>query len=135
KRRERSAQHLELVGLALVALGAFLASVLYFGWSGGVAGGWIADSFRGAVGAAAYAAPVAFVTVGGLMVVRSALVDVRPFRTGLLVTSFGLLTALGSAHGGAFGRGLATLFGMLLGGTGTSIIGVLALVIGGLLLS
>src|SRR5947199_10127939 len=90
KGKQRNEQHLELVGLALVALGAFLASVLYFGWSGGVAGGWIADSFRGAVGAAAYAAPGAFGTGGAVMVVRSGLVDVRPFRTGLPVPSFGL---------------------------------------------
>ena len=62
KGRQRNEQHLELIGLALVALGAFLAAVVYFGWSGGMAGGWISDGFRGAVGAAAYAAPVAFVS-------------------------------------------------------------------------
>jgi DNA segregation ATPase FtsK/SpoIIIE, S-DNA-T family len=135
KGKRRSEQHLELAGLGLVALGAFLASILYLGWSGGMVGGGIADAFTGAIGAAAWVAPVAFVTVGGLMVARSALVDVRPFRTGLAVTSIGLLTALGSAHGGAFGRGLERLFGMLVGATGTTIIGVLALVVGGLLLS
>jgi hypothetical protein len=58
-------------------------------------GGGIADAFTGTIGAAAYVAPVAFVVVGALMVARSELVDVRPFRTGLLVTAFGLLTALG----------------------------------------
>jgi DNA segregation ATPase FtsK/SpoIIIE, S-DNA-T family len=42
---------------------------------------------------------------------------------------------LGSAHGGAIGRGLAKLFGLLLGGTGTTMLGVFALVIGTLLLS
>jgi S-DNA-T family DNA segregation ATPase FtsK/SpoIIIE len=135
KRKARNEQHLELIGLGLVALGLFLASMLYFGWSGGMAGGWIADGFKGAIGAAAYAAPTAFVAVGALMVARSALVDVSPFRAGLLVTTFGLLTALGSAHGGAFGRGLAKLFGLLVGATGTTIIGVLALVIGALLLT
>jgi S-DNA-T family DNA segregation ATPase FtsK/SpoIIIE len=98
-------------------------------------GGFIADGFSGAIGAAAYVAPVACVAVGALMVARSALVDVSPFRTGLLVTSFGLLATLGAAHGGAFGRGLAKLFGLLVGGTGTTLIGVLALVIGTLLLS
>jgi S-DNA-T family DNA segregation ATPase FtsK/SpoIIIE len=128
-------QHHELVGLGSVALGLFLASIIYLGWSGGVVGGWIADLFTGAIGAAAYPAPVAFVTVGALMVTRNALVDVRPFRTGLAVTTFGLLTALGSAHGGAIGRGLHTLFGTLLGGTGTTILGSLALLIGTLLLS
>src|SRR5690348_12963773 len=133
--RVRSEQHHELIGLGLLALGAFLASILYMGWSGGMVGGAIADGFTAAIGAAAYVAPVAFVVVGALMVARSALVDVRPFRTGLIVTAFGLLAALGASHGGAFGRGLEKLFGMLVGSTGTTIIGVLALVIGVLLLS
>ncbi|MGB8003578.1 MAG: DNA translocase FtsK, partial [Gaiellaceae bacterium] len=39
------------------------------------------------------------------------------------------------AHGGAVGRGLEGMFGLLVGSTGTTIIGVLALIIGSLLLS
>src|SRR5919198_3863090 len=135
KGKPRSEQHHELVGLGLLALGIFLASILYLGWSGGMVGGGIADGFIGAIGAAAYVAPIASLVVGGLMVGRSELVDVRPFRTGLLVTAFGLLATLGDSHGGAFGRGLEKLFGLLVGSTGTTIIGVLALVIGTLLLS
>jgi DNA segregation ATPase FtsK/SpoIIIE, S-DNA-T family len=131
----RSAQHHELIGLGLLALGVFLASILYLGWSGGMVGGAIADGFTGAIGAAAYVAPVAFVAIGALMVARSDLVDVRPFRTGLIVTAFGLLATLGAEHGGAIGRGLEKLFGLLVGSTGTTIIGVLALVVGTLLLS
>ena len=131
----RGHQHAELLGLGLVALGLFLASMLYLGWSGGMVGGWVADGFRALIGAAAYVAPVAFVVVGGLMVARSALVDVRPFRTGLLVTTFGLLAMLGAAHGGAAGAGLGTIIGVLLGSTGTTILGALTLVIGALLLS
>jgi DNA segregation ATPase FtsK/SpoIIIE, S-DNA-T family len=135
KGKPRSEQHLELTGLALLALGLFLAFVLYLGWGGGMVGDVVALLFTGAIGTAAYVAPVTFVIVGALMVARSALVDVRPFRTGLLVTSFGLVATLGSAHGGALGRGLERLFGLLVGSTGTTIIGVLALVIGALLLS
>src|SRR5690349_1340352 len=131
----RSEQHHELIGLGLLALGIFLASILYLGWSGGMIGSAIADAFTAAIGAAAYVAPVTLVVVGALMVARSRLVDVRPFRTGLAVSAFGLLTALGAAHGGALGQGLADLFGLLLGSTGTTILGVLALVIGTLLLS
>jgi S-DNA-T family DNA segregation ATPase FtsK/SpoIIIE len=128
-------QHPELIGLALLALGLFLATVLYLGWSGGMVGGWFAGGFTGAVGAAAYVMPLAFVAIGWLMVARSELVDMRPFRTGLAVTTFGLLTTLGSAHGGAIGGGFGDLFGLLLGGTGTTILGVLTLVIGALLLT
>jgi hypothetical protein len=98
-------------------------------------GGLITDGFTATIGAATYVAPVAFLAVGALMVARSALVDVSPFRTGLAVTSFGLLAALGSSHGGAVGRGLQGVFGILVGATGTTIIGILALVIGALLLS
>ncbi|HEY5661136.1 MAG TPA: DNA translocase FtsK 4TM domain-containing protein [Gaiellaceae bacterium] len=134
-RKVRSEQHHELVGLGLLALGVFLASILYLGWSGGMVGGAIADGFSGLIGAAAYVAPIAFIAVGALMVARSTLVDVRPFRTGLIVTSFGLLAALGAAHGGAIGSGLDKLFGLLVGSTGTTIIGVLALIVGVLLLT
>jgi S-DNA-T family DNA segregation ATPase FtsK/SpoIIIE len=135
KNKPKSQQHLELIGLGLVALGLFLASVLYLGWSGGMVGGWVGDGFTATIGAAAYVAPVLFGTVGALMIARSALVDVSPFRTGLVVTSFGLLATLGDAHGGALGRGLERLFGTLVGATGTTIVGVLALVVGALLLS
>jgi S-DNA-T family DNA segregation ATPase FtsK/SpoIIIE len=134
-RKVRSEQHHELVGLGLLALGVFLASVLYLGWSGGMVGSATADAFTAVIGAAAYVAPIAFISVGALMVARSALVDVRPFRTGLIVTSFGLLAALGAAHGGALGSGLDKLFGLLVGSTGTTIIGVLALIVGVLLLT
>ena len=135
KGRPKSAQHSELIGLGLLALGLFLASILYLGWNGGTVGGGIVDAFAAVVGGAAYVAPIAFLIVGALMVSRSELVDVRPFRTGLAVTGLGLLMTLGAAHGGAIGRGLGDLFGLLLGTTGTTILGVLALVVGALLLS
>jgi S-DNA-T family DNA segregation ATPase FtsK/SpoIIIE len=135
KGKARNQQHTELIGLGLVALGLFLGSILYLGWSGGMVGGWIADGFTATIGAAAWVAPVALVGIGALMVGRSALVDVRPFRTGLVVTGFGLMAALGASHGGGIGRGLEGIFGLLVGSTGTAIIGVLALVVGVLLLS
>jgi len=135
KKKAQADQHPELMGLGLVALGIFLAAILYLGWNGGSVGGWVADVFRAVIGAGAYVAPTAFVVVGSLMIARSELVDVRPFRTGLAVTGFGLLTTLGSGHGGAIGSGLGELFGLLLGTTGTTILGVFALVVGALLLS
>jgi S-DNA-T family DNA segregation ATPase FtsK/SpoIIIE len=135
KAKPKGEQHHELTGLGLVAVGLFLGSILYLGWNGGTVGGGIVDGFEAVIGAAAYVAPVAALVVGALMVGRSELVDVRPFRTGIAVTSLGLLTTLGDAHGGAIGRGFAGLFGLLLGTTGTTILGVLALVIGTLLLS
>ena len=115
KSKTKNAQHPELIGLGLLALGIFLSSVLYLGWSGGMAGGWIVDGFTATIGAAAYVAPIAFLVVGALMVARSSIVDVKPFRTGLAVTTFGLLAALGASHGGATGRGLEGIFGLLVG--------------------
>ncbi len=135
KQRSRSHHRPELVGLGLGALGVLLAAILWLGWNGGVVGGAIADGFRSAIGAAAYVAPVALLGIGGLMIARSALVDVRPFRTGLPVAIFGLMLALGSAHGGAVGDGLDSLCSALLGSTGSTILGFTTLVAGALLLS
>ena len=87
KQRPRSLQHPELWGLGLVALGLFLGSVIYVGWNGGYVGGALADGLDALIGGASWVVPVAFVALGGLMVARSALVDVRPFRTGLVVVS------------------------------------------------
>jgi S-DNA-T family DNA segregation ATPase FtsK/SpoIIIE len=134
KRRRRGARgatkphHFELVGLALVAVGVFLACVLWFGLSGGPVPGWADDG----AGWAAYLAPVVLVPVGALIVTRSELVSVRPFRLGLVVTLTGLLLTLGSAHGGLVGDGLASLFERGLGSAGTTILGVV-LTIAGLL--
>jgi S-DNA-T family DNA segregation ATPase FtsK/SpoIIIE len=133
--RARGHHYPELAGLGLLALGLLLGAILYLGWDGGVVGGAIAHGFRVAIGAAAYVAPVALVALGALMVTRSALVDVRPFRTGLPVAVFGLMLTLGDANGGAVGQGLESLFSTLLGTTGAAILGVATLVAGMLLLT
>jgi DNA segregation ATPase FtsK/SpoIIIE, S-DNA-T family len=129
------AHRTELWGLALVALGIFLGALLYLGWNGGVVGGAISDAITTVVGDAGYVLPVALLLLGGLMVARSALVDVRPFRTGLAVSAFGLLLTLGATHGGWVGRELDRLFSALLGATGATIVGVTTLAVGLLLLS
>jgi hypothetical protein len=134
-RRLRGHHHPELVGLGLVAAGLFLGSVLYLGWDGGLVGGALADGFRSAVGAAAYGAPVAFVALGLLMVGRSALVDVRPFRTGAAVLVPSVVLALGAGNGGHAGEQLERLFSYLLGSTGATILGATGVVVGGLLLT
>jgi S-DNA-T family DNA segregation ATPase FtsK/SpoIIIE len=134
RRATRGEHHSELWGLGLAALGLFLAVVLYVGWDGGVVGGPIADAARALVGVAAYVLPLGCLVVGSLMVARSQLVDFRPFRTGIGVFAFGLLTTLGSAHGGLAGDVLGGGLSKLLG-PGALIVGVLALVVGALLLT
>ena len=134
KTKTRGHQHPELVGLVLVAFGIFLATVLWAGWNGGYVGGWIGDGLEALIGGAAFALPIVLVVVGGLMVGRSDLVDVRPFRTGLVVLGIGLLLTLGS-EGGYLGTALGDALGLAIGGTGVAIVGVLGLIAGVLLLS
>ena len=137
KRKSRGSGHhrAELVGLGLVALGLLLASVLYLGWNGGVVGGGIAGGFRAAIGAAVFGAPLALLALGGLMLVRSSLVDFRPFQAGIAVVVLGVLLTLGRAHGGYAGRALAGAVGFLLGSTGATLVGITLLVAGVLLVS
>jgi DNA segregation ATPase FtsK/SpoIIIE, S-DNA-T family len=135
KKKHRGHHHPELWGLGLIAAGSFLATLFWFGWDGGVVGGVVQDGLESAVGAAAFVAPAALVVLGLLMVARSALVDVSPFRTGLIVVVLGLLLSLGNAHGGAVGGALHGLVELLLGSTGATIVGVTTLAVGALLLS
>jgi S-DNA-T family DNA segregation ATPase FtsK/SpoIIIE len=127
--------HPELWGLGLVAFGLFLGSVVYAGWNGGYAGRALANGFDALIGGASWILPVALVAIGGLMVGRSALVDVRPFRTGLVVLFLGLMIVLGRDQGGYFGQALGGAVGVAIGATGSTILGALLLVVGSLLLS
>jgi DNA segregation ATPase FtsK/SpoIIIE, S-DNA-T family len=118
--------HPELVGLGLVGAGVFIAAVLWFGFNGGP----VTHAVKAAIGAAAYLAPLILVPLGTLIVTRSALVDVRPFRLGLGVAVTGLLLTLGDNHGGAVGDGLERVVATGLGTTGATILGVLSTIAG-----
>ncbi len=124
-------QHPELIGLCLAAIGVFLAAVLWFGFSGGPVG----ELAKSGVGAAAFLAPVVLVPLGGLMVTRSALIDMRPFQFGLAVALTGLMLTLGTGHGGLLGDGLESLAALGLGTTGATILGVLLTIAGALFLT
>jgi DNA segregation ATPase FtsK/SpoIIIE, S-DNA-T family len=134
KPKRSRGQHAELAGLGLLAAGIFLSTLLYFGWQGGYVGARITDGLEALVGAAAYGLPVAFVVIGALMLARSELIVVRPFRTGIVVLSFGVFTLLGD-HGGYIGGALTTVFGGLVGGTGQALIGITTLLAGALLVT
>ncbi len=136
KRRARSHdQHSELWGLGSLALGLFLGAVVYFGWNGGYVGGWLGDGLDRLIGGAMYGVPVALAALGALMVAKSALVDVRPFRTGLALVALGLMITLGKDHGGYLGELLGRGVGTATGATGTLLLGSLLLLAGSLLLS
>ncbi|MBW3592267.1 MAG: DNA translocase FtsK [Actinobacteria bacterium] len=134
-RKPRGHQHPELVGLALVALGAFFAVVLWFGWDGGVVGEKVAGAFDALLGAARFGLPALFLVVGALMIGRSSLVDVSPFRTGIVVIALGAMLLLGDANGGHLGDALETLVGALVGATGVAILGTFLVAAGALLVT
>jgi DNA segregation ATPase FtsK/SpoIIIE, S-DNA-T family len=134
KRKRSRGQHAELAGLGLAAVGLFLATLLYLGWEGGYAGSRVTEALDALVGAAAYGLPLAFVVVGGLMVARSELIELRPFRTGLVVLSCALFVTVGD-RGGYIGRALTAAIGGLVGGTGQVLLGVTALIAGALLVT
>ena len=130
-RRTRSQHENELLGLALLALGLVLAAILYLGLDGGAVGSWLADGLRQVVGGAAYVLPVALVGLGSLLLARSDLLDVRPFRLGLGVGFLGLMTLLGKDKGGWVGLALGGTLAALIGDTGAAIIGGAILLAGG----
>jgi S-DNA-T family DNA segregation ATPase FtsK/SpoIIIE len=132
-KRPRSHRENELFGLALSALGLVLCAILYLGLDGGAVGSWLADALRDVFGNAAYVLPLALLGVGGLLLARSELLDVRPFRLGLGVGFFGLMVLLGKDNGGWIGLALGGAFAGLIGETGAAIIGG-ALLLGGALL-
>jgi len=136
KRKARSHHHPELWGLGLAAVGFFFAAVLWLGWDGGPVGARVERWLDDGVGSASYALPLAFLGVGGLMLVRSALIDLKPFRTGLAAGALGLLVALGGDHGGLAGTILGGGLARVVGETGALIVGIvgITLVVAGALL-
>ena len=132
-RRQRSQHENELLGLALLALGLVLAAILYLGLDGGAVGSWLAGVLTDVIGNAAYVLPLAFVALGGLLLARSELLEVRPFRLGVGVSFLGLMTLLGKDSGGWVGMAIGGTLAALIGTTGAAIIGG-ALLLGGLLL-
>ncbi|HYV17208.1 MAG TPA: DNA translocase FtsK [Conexibacter sp.] len=108
---ELSAHQLDLLGLALVAAGIFLAFVTYFGSAGGEAGDGANAGLRLLIGKLAYGAPILLAIGGALVVARSMIPATRPLRTGVFCLLSALTLALaagtfglggGSAHGGGW---------------------------------
>ena len=129
----RSHHENELLGLGLAALGLVLSAILYLGLDGGAVGSWLASGLEEVMGQAAYVLPVALLAFGGLMLARSDLLDVRPFRLGVGVGFLGLMTLLGKDSGGWIGMAIGGTLAALIGETGAAIVGG-ALLLGGLLL-
>jgi S-DNA-T family DNA segregation ATPase FtsK/SpoIIIE len=96
-------QHqLDLIGLGLVALAAFLAFVFYLAWDGGKVGHGLAEGLIYLFGGVAYLAPIAMLGAGAVLVLRPILPSVRPFKAGSACLIVGLLLGLA---GHSFGMG------------------------------
>ena len=132
--KERSHHHPELIGLGLAAAGLFLSTLVYLGWEGGTVGAWIVDGLWALVGDAGHLVPAALVVVGALMLGRSRLVQVHPFRWGLASLALGLFLLLADS-GGYVGTGLDEVVGTLIGRTGAVIAGTAFSLAGVLLIS
>jgi S-DNA-T family DNA segregation ATPase FtsK/SpoIIIE len=96
-------QHqLDLIGLGLVALAAFLSFVFYLGWDGGKVGEGLASAFIFLFGGVGYLVPVAMFGAGAVLVLKPLLPSVRPFRSGAICLFLALMLGLAA---GSFGLG------------------------------
>ncbi|HEX8053760.1 MAG TPA: DNA translocase FtsK 4TM domain-containing protein [Thermoleophilaceae bacterium] len=154
---ELEQRHHDLIGLGLVALGAFFAFVFYLDWEGGKVGGALADAFVFLFGGVGYLVPVVLFAAGAVLVLKPMLPSVNPFRAGgacllaaLMLGLAGGLFGLGpddaardgwmkpgyiEDHGGAFGEALYWVASTLFQDVGAHIIFVFLLLAGVLLLT
>jgi DNA segregation ATPase FtsK/SpoIIIE, S-DNA-T family len=148
-------RHLDVVGLALVAVGVFLAFPLWHGGSAGAGGDRIVEALELALGRVAYAVPAELVACGAVLVLRPVLPAVRPLRAGALcllaattLAFAGGTLGLGPdtpsaswaqdalrARGGAVGEALLDATTRLFSPTGAHILAVFLFVAGVLLLT
>jgi DNA segregation ATPase FtsK/SpoIIIE, S-DNA-T family len=105
-RIELQAHQLDIIGLALIALGLFLAGVAYLHWTGGTVGEGLVRGLRFVLGLLGYAVPAALVAAGALILIRELRPPARPMRTGILclVAALTLMLAAGTL---GLGPGLA----------------------------
>jgi S-DNA-T family DNA segregation ATPase FtsK/SpoIIIE len=84
----------DVIGLALVAVGVFMAFVLWGGWDGGRAGHGLAVALGWTVGRARGFAPIVLVGSGGALLLRPVWPALRPLRTGAICLSASIVLAL-----------------------------------------
>ena len=82
------------LGLALIAVGVFLAGVGYLHWGGGALGDGAMTACRFLFGALGYAVPVALVLAGALVLMRELRPPARPMRTGVICLTAAITLAL-----------------------------------------
>ena len=138
-------RHLDLLGLALVAVSVFFAFVIWLGWDGGRVGEGAVEGMRWLVGGVHVVAPLALMVAGAWLVLQPVLPAVRPVRTGLISLFLSLQLGLAAGtlgigpggrrvsdfdvfyakqHGGMIGAALDKGIGTLLGSVGVHVIAV-----------
>ena len=150
-----SMQAREIAGLAMVGLGAFLAMSLFLGVSVGPLGGGLETLTRLGVGRAVALAPVVLVALGVGIIFGWKILDTRPFRAGVGALVGAMLLALAAGTFGIGGRtrtgwfdttvmqGRGGILGEIeyfvtsntVGGPGTGLLVILALIGGGVLVT
>ncbi len=139
----------DVLALALIALGVFLAVVLWGGGEGGGVGHALAVALGWTAGRAKILAPIALLGAGGAMLMRPVLPALRPLRTGSICLFAGIVLTLASggsgaqrwssaylqAHGGAVGEALYEATHRLAQQAGVDILIVFLLLVGAILLT
>jgi S-DNA-T family DNA segregation ATPase FtsK/SpoIIIE len=147
----------DVLGLALVAVGVFMAFVLYGDWNGGGAGHGLAVALGWTLGRARVLAPVTLVVAGGVLLLRPVLPALRPLRAGVICLFAAVTLALAAgtlgvssaprggdaawtsaylqAHGGVAGEALFQTTHRLVQGLGVGILVVFLLLVGVILLT
>jgi S-DNA-T family DNA segregation ATPase FtsK/SpoIIIE len=100
--------HVDILALALIAAGIFLAAVAYFNLAGGALGDGAVTGMRFVFGALGYAVPVALIATGALMLARELRPPTRPLRTGVVCLTAAITLALAA---GTLGLGPGRLSG------------------------
>ncbi|MGA2012347.1 MAG: DNA translocase FtsK [Solirubrobacteraceae bacterium] len=90
--------HVDILALALIAVGIFLGGVAYAHWAGGALGDGGVRAIRFVLGAVGYVVPAGLVAAGALILIRELHPPARPMRTGLicLVAALTLILAAGT---------------------------------------
>jgi S-DNA-T family DNA segregation ATPase FtsK/SpoIIIE len=141
----------DVLGLALAAVGLFMAFVLWGGWDGGRAGHGLAVALGWTLGRARVFAPAAMVAGGGALLLRPVLPALRPLRAGMLslfaaitlalaAGTLGLSSGVGrgsawssahlQSHGGVAGQALYELADRLIQTVGVDILEAFLLIVG-----
>ena len=93
-RLELAPHHVDVIALALLALGIFLACIAYAGLNGGALGAALVGALTFLFGVIGYAVPAALLAAGGLVLARELRFPGRPLRMGAVCLLAGLTLAV-----------------------------------------